>query len=122
VLKSAKDKTAVYLIAEDGDRIIGLVNIELGRWRKNHIGTLGISIGRNFRGIGLGKHLMREIIKLAKRELKPRPKIIQLEVFANNKPAINLYKKTGFKQVAKLPKQLQWKGRLIDELVMILYL
>jgi len=33
--------------------------------------------------------------------------------------AQNLYKKFDFKKVAKIPKQLQYKGRLLDEIIMI---
>ena len=109
-------------MAECNNKIIGATDIELDRWRRNHIGKFGITIIQGYRGIGLGKHLMSEVIKLAKKELKPSPKIIQLEVYTNNKPAIALYKKMGFKIVAKLPKQIQWKGKLIDELVMLKFL
>ncbi len=122
ILKNTKNKTEVFLIAEHTGKIAGTVSITLERWRRNHIGKLGIAIKDSYRGVGLGKYLMSEIIKLAKRELKPKPKIIQLEVYVNNKPAINLYKKMGFKMVAKLPKQIQYKGKLIDEFIMILYL
>lgn len=119
ILKGIKDKTKIYLVAECGDKIIGATDIELDRWRRNHIGKFGITIIQGYRGIGLGKHLMSEVIRLAKKELNPKPKMIQLEVYTNNKPAINLYKKMGFRIVAKLPKQIQWKGKLVDELVMI---
>ena len=122
MLKGVKDKTKIYLVAECDNKIIGATDIELERWRRNHIGKLGITIIQGYRGMGLGKHLMSEAIKLAKKELNPRPKIIQLEVYTNNQPAINLYKKMGFKIIAKLPKQIQWKGKLIDELVMIKFL
>jgi len=115
-----RNKNKVYLLAECDNKIVGGTAIELGRWRRNHIGSFGITIAKDYRGIGLGKYLMSEIIKLAKKELKP--KIIQLEVYVNNKPAINLYKKMGFKIVAKMPKQIQWKGKLVDEFIMILYL
>lgn len=82
----------------------------------------GITITQGYKGIGLGKYLMSEVIELVKKELNPKPKIIQLEVYINNKPAINLYKKMGFKIVAKIPKQIQYKGKLIDEFVMLKYL
>ncbi len=72
--------------------------------------------------MGLGKFLTQEVIKLAKKELKPAPKIIKLEVYVNNKPAIGLYKKMGFKIVAKIPKQIQYKGKLIGEYIMLKYL
>lgn len=121
-LKGAKNKTRVYLVAEYKNKIIGAADVNLFRWRSNHMGGFGIMIIDEYRGIGLGKYLMAEIIKLAKKELKPKLKIIKLEVYANNTPAIGLYKKMGFKVVAKIPKQIQWKGKLIDELVMLKYL
>lgn len=110
------------MIAEHDSKIIGLTDIKLMHYAKKHIGNFGISIRREYRGIGLGKYLMSEIIKLAKKELKPKPKIIQLEVYVNNKPAIALYKKMGFKTMAKVPKQVQWKGKLIDVFIMQKYL
>lgn len=62
---------------------------------------------------------MAEVLKLAKKELRPRPKIIKLSVYSKNKIAQNLYKKFGFKKVAKIPKQFQYKGKLLDEVIMI---
>ena len=122
MLRGMQNKTTVYLVAECDNKIVGSTDVELERWGRNHIGKFGITIRDGFRGMGLGKHMMAEVIKLAKRELKPKPKIIQLTVYANNNPAINLYKKIRFKIVAKLPKQIQHKGRLIDELVMTKFL
>jgi RimJ/RimL family protein N-acetyltransferase len=121
-IKDAKKHREVLLVAEYDSKIIGTTGIGLDRWRRNHIGKFGITIIHGYRGIGLGKYLMSEVIRLAKKELNPKPKIIQLEVYTNNKPAINLYKKMGFKIVAKLPKQIQYKGKLIDEFVMLKYL
>jgi len=117
-LQSIKNKNKVFLIARDGNKIVGNTSIERERWRKNHIGRFGIAIAQGYRGIGLGKYLMSKIIELAKKEFGQDFKIIQLEVYVNNKPAINLYKKMGFKIVAKIPKQIQYKGKLISEFVM----
>lgn len=113
------DKRKVYLFAECDNKIVGASSIEIGKWRKNHIGKFGIIVSKEYRGIGLGAYLMSEIIKLAKKELSPKPKIIQLEVYTNNKPALYLYKKLGFKIVGKIPKQIQYKGKLISEFIMI---
>jgi RimJ/RimL family protein N-acetyltransferase len=119
ILAGIKSKTRVSLVAECDDKIIGVTNIELGRGVQNHIGKFGITIMRGYRGVGLGKYLMSEVIRLAKEELNPKPKIIQLEVYVNNIPAINLYKKLGFKIVGKIPKQIQYKGKLIAEFIMM---
>jgi len=92
------------LLAEDKNKIVGISSVELRKDRESHVGEFGISIRKEYRGIGLGKKLMKEVLKLAKRELKP--KIIRLSVFSENKIAPNLYKKFGFKEVARIPKQI----------------
>ena len=121
-IKCVRDKKRVCLLAEHNNKIIAITGIELGRERSNHVGTFGISIRNGYRGMGLGKYMASEIIKLAKEKLSPKPKIIRLEVFTSNEPAIALYKKMGFKIVAKIPKQMQHKGKLVDEFVMLKFL
>jgi ribosomal protein S18 acetylase RimI-like enzyme len=121
-LAGTKKRMKIYRIAECDDDVVGAVSVELGSWRKSHIARLGIVIKRGYRGIGLGSCLMSEVIVAAKKELSPAPKIIQLDVYRDNKPAIGLYKKMGFKQVAELPKQIQYRGKLVGELVMQRYL
>lgn len=121
-LKSIKNKSKVFVIARDGDKIAGNTSIEKQRWRRNYMGHFGIAIAQEYRGIGLGKHLISEVIKSAKKEFGPGLKVIQLEVLANNKPAIALYKKMGFKIIAKIPRQIQYKGKLIGEYIMNKYL
>ena len=118
-VKNTKDKKKVYLIAKDGNKVVANTSIDLGIFKRNHIGKFAIGIRDGYRGMGLGKYLMQEIMKLAKKELNPSPKIFQLEVYESNKPAIGLYKKMGFKIVGKIPKQVQHKGKLISEYIMI---
>jgi len=121
-LKAIKNRKEVFLVAECGNKIIGSTGIDLGKWREAHVGNFGITIKKGYRGIGLGKYLIYEILKLAKKELRPKPKVIKLSVFPNNKPAMGLYKKVGFKEVARIPKQIQYKGKLLGEVIMLLYL
>lgn len=116
-LKKIRENKKVMLVANDGEKIVGITEVSLGRERQDHVGELGISVRKEYRGIGLGEFLMREILKLAQKRLKP--KIFRLSVFANNDIAQNLYKKLGFKKVATIPKQLQYNGKLVDEMVMI---
>jgi len=117
-LQNIKNHKTVFLMAQDHNKVIGTTGIDLHRGREAHVGEFGITIRNGYRGIGLGKYLMKEIIKLAKKELKP--KIIRLSVFPTNKAAIGLYKKLGFKKVAKISKQIQYKGKLVDEIIMLL--
>lgn len=110
----------VYLMAECDGMIVGMTGVEQLTKRSDHIGQLGIMIRDGYRGLGLGKFLMKEIIKLAKKEIRPKPKMIRLFVYVNNKPAVSLYKKIGFKKMATLQKHVQYKGELIGEHVMVL--
>jgi ribosomal protein S18 acetylase RimI-like enzyme len=123
-LKKIKSKEAIFITAEDKNKkiIVGNANIGLKEGGKNHVGVLGISVAKNYRHIGLGNFLMKEIIKIAKKELRPRPKIIRLSVYHVNKPAMKLYKRIGFKRAARIPKQFEYNGKLLDEVVMILEL
>lgn len=112
----------LLLVAEYNGLIVGTTGIDLGRGRGSHVGHFGITIRKSCRGVGLGKYLMGEILRMARKELKPPPKIIRLSVFPNNKPAIALYKKYGFKKVATIPNQFEHRGKLLDEIIMLLYL
>jgi ribosomal protein S18 acetylase RimI-like enzyme len=122
VTKNMKNKRSVYIVAEHNGKIVGNTSIELNSYRSNHVAKFAIAILQGYRGIGLGTQLMSEVLQLAKKNINPKPKIIQLEVYANNKPAIALYKKMGFKIVAKMPNQIQWNGKLISEYIMLKYL
>jgi len=119
-LKDIKKKNLVFLMAEHDNKIVGTISIKLEKGKQKHVGGLGITIAKDYRGIGLGNYLMTEIIKLAKKNLKP--KMIKLSVYVTNKPAVRLYEKQGFKKVAVIPKQFKHKGRFIDEVVMVLEL
>ena len=121
-LKKMKKKKAVCLVARDNKKVVGIANINLGVGRQNHIAIFGITIRKGYRGMGLGSYLMEKILKLAKEELKPRPKIIRVSDLHINKVAISLYKKFGFKKIARIPQQIQYNGRLLDEIIMIRYL
>ncbi len=120
-LKKIQERKEVFLIAGGNEIIIGVIGVTLGKDRQSHVGNLEISIKKEYRRIGLGKYLMAEIIKLAKKELKPKSKIIRLSVLAENKPAIKLYKKFGFQKVSLIPDQIKYKGKLHDEIIMLLY-
>lgn len=117
LLKSKKQK-AVILIAEHNNEIVGNVGIDLGKGRNDHMGKFWIAIKKGYRNVGLGTYLAKEIIKLAKKEL--RPKIIILDVYPTNKRAIKFYQRLGFKKVASIPRYAQYKGRLVSEIVMLL--
>lgn len=120
-LEDAKQRVGIKVVAEYNGEIVGISGIRMDRYRRDHMGILGsISIRDGYRGIGLGEYVTRFIIDLSKKRLKPKLKIITLTVYQDNKPAINLYKKVGFKKVATIPEAIQYKGKLLSEHIMIL--
>lgn len=119
-LRQIKKHSGVFIVAEYNGIVVGTAGITLKGNRQNHIGEYGITIRKDYRGIGLGDYLTMRIIKLAKKQLKPAPKFIKLSVFSTNKPAINLYKKCGFKKAAEIPNQMEYKGKLVGETIMLL--
>ncbi len=99
----------VKLVAWRGKEIIGVCDAIRQRGVDRVNAMVGISIARQYRGKGLGKKLLVELIKLAKRKLHPR--IIYLTVFSGNKPARALYEKVGFQNVATLPNWSKVRGK-----------
>ena len=57
---------------------------------------MNIVVRKKYRRNGIGEKLLQELINLS---MKKNLENIELEVNSNNKPAINLYKKFGFKEV-----------------------
>jgi RimJ/RimL family protein N-acetyltransferase len=112
-----KKKLAVVLFLRTNGELAGVTNLNMMSKICSHIGSLGISIKKEFRGRGLGELLMKTLLTEGKKAM-PQLKIVKLGVFAINPGAIHLYKKLGFKEYGRLPKGLQYKGKLEDEIFM----
>jgi ribosomal protein S18 acetylase RimI-like enzyme len=120
-LKNIKNKKIVYFVVEVDGKIKGRSWISKKEpSAQDHIGNLVIHLHGNLRGKGLGEKLLKEILKEAKKVLKI--KMVTLEVMSKNTPAINLYKKVGFKEYGKLVKGLRHFEKLDDSILMVKYL
>lgn len=112
MLEAINANQRVQLLAFHDEKLIANSQIVKGKYRMSHIGIFGISVASGYRGEGVGEALSETIIDLAKEKLKI--KLVDLTVYKNNKAAINLYKKLGFKKHGLLPKAVQYKQRLVD--------
>ncbi len=96
----------VLLVAEVAGVIVGTSEVDKGkRKRCQHVGRVGISVLKEYRGIGCGTALLQSVIEWAKED-----KIIEklsIDVFSNNNRAISLYKKLGFCEHGRAPKELK---------------
>lgn len=96
----------LFIVAEVNGRIVGSADLHNGnRKRIQHVGTLGITVIKDFRGLGVGKALMEALLNWALDN--PLIEKIGLEVFDVNKPAIELYNKLGFIEEGRKAKGIK---------------
>ena len=117
LLRKIREGKSVFLVAESNGKIIGDTGIDTKGRVNNHVGLLGLSIAKEFRGKGIGKKLIQSVLDEAGKKLK-HLKIIHLECFATNEVACNLYKSVGFKEYGKLPGGIAYKDGFVDEILM----
>ena len=82
-----------------------------------HVGRLGMGVLIDFRGRGLGRRLAVETIRAARREGIER---IELEVFASNTVALELYRRLGFVTEGVRRRARKLDGQDDDNVVMAL--
>jgi ribosomal protein S18 acetylase RimI-like enzyme len=93
-LASLAEKGGVQIIAADESVVIGWCDVTVVPFEgMHHAGRLGMGILPAYRGRGLGRRLLREVLSrvFARGLLR-----VELEVFASNLPAIKLYEGEGF--------------------------
>lgn len=92
-----EDNNSLLLVAVYNGAIIGNIDLtENSRRMLNHTGVIGMGILKEWRNMGVGTILLEQTIYWAKKFSSLE--IIWLQVFANNLPAISLYKKLGFSE------------------------
>lgn len=94
---------SLMLCAEINGRIVGIAGLNpIGRLDKlRHRADLGISVQKEFWGIGVGKALVEDIICAAE---KIGYTHLELDVMSANERAIALYEKMGFAAYGKNEK------------------
>jgi len=116
VTEGIRNGTIHFLLAELGGRIVGEAHINAGSGRHSHVGEYGICVAKDFRRLGVASALTKYILGVGKRDKKL--KVIMLRAYEFNKIAMPLYRKFGFRKVARLKDRVMYKDRLADEFVM----
>ncbi len=84
-----------------------------------HKAEFGITVHDDFQNKGLGTALTKHLLHIAR---KKGLRKINLKVLTQNKKAIHVYKKCGFKIEAKLRKENFINGRYYDDYIMSIFL
>ncbi|MFC2163141.1 GNAT family N-acetyltransferase [Candidatus Altiarchaeota archaeon] len=83
--------------------------------KQAHVTEFGISIAKEYQGMGVGDACMKYMISLAR---KLKYKRIYLTVVAGNKPAMKLYRKYSFRKEGTQKKAFKINGRYQDTIMM----
>lgn len=109
---SLKNPKNIFLVAIKNKEVIGTASLQsFSKTRIQHRGTFGISVLRKYWGKGIGNQLLTEIISHAR---SVNLEILELEVRADNLPAIRLYKKAGFKEYGVYKNYMLVDGKYYD--------
>ena len=101
--KKSESSNEIEIVAVVGNVVVGTAGIEaIGtKYKVRHRAEFGISVAKDFWGLGIGQALMAACIECAR-----AAGYIQLElnVVAENERALSMYEKAGFVKYGRNPK------------------
>ncbi len=106
------DGDTYVLVALVDGRVVGNLGIRAASGRRRDVGTFGMSVHDEFHGRGVGTALMAAMVDLADNWLGLRR--VEMEVWADNAPAVHLYQKFGFVVEGTGRQYARRAGELID--------
>ncbi len=109
----------IEIIAFVDDKVVGTAGIEAvgTKYKVKHRAEFGISVSREYWGLGIGRALMEACIKCAKEAGYVQ---LELNAVAENTRAISLYKKEGFVEYGRNPKGFNSRTSGFQEVVYML--
>ena len=111
----------ITLVAEADGRLMGQLNFRSGeRRRVRHSGSIGISVDTAWRGRGVGRALMEDLIAWCRE--RGVVKKLALGVMPDNAPALALYRKLGFVEEGRVSRAFHFDGGYADEILMGLWI
>lgn len=118
-IKRLDRKKDMIFVAAKGKDIVGCLTLFRyygGRSPKvQHVGEIGISVKKEYRGQKIGSRLLDYAIRWACSHGYEK---LCLSVFSTNEKAIHLYKKFGFEEEGVRKRQFIIEGIYVDEIMM----
>ena len=108
----------IEILAEIGGMIVGTAGIESrgDKFKLKHRAEFGISIDREYWGLGIGRALTEACIECAKKAGYAQ---LELGVVADNDIAVSLYRSTGFIEYGRNPKGFRSRNSGWQELMLM---
>ncbi|RDI45637.1 GNAT family N-acetyltransferase [Falsibacillus pallidus] len=116
ILQNERD---TLLVAEKEGEVAGCIVFQTnsGRERTAHKGDFGLFLSPEYRGLGLGRMLLEELLDWA--EKNPYIEKVCLGVFSINERAISLYKKLGFLEEGRKVREFKFgDDEYVDDILM----
>ncbi len=115
----AQSENEVELLAIVDGKVVGMAGISAigDKYKVKHRASFGISIVRDFWGLGIGKALSNACIKCAREAGYEQ---LELEVVGENEAAISLYKSLGYEEFGRNPRGFKSRMSGYQELVYML--
>lgn len=107
---------ATNLVAVLDSTVVGNAGLNRHTGRRSHAAGIGIGVHDDFTGRGIGRALMTELIAVADNWLNLRR--LELNVYADNAPAIALYESLGFKREGLYADYAFRDGAYVDSIAM----
>jgi RimJ/RimL family protein N-acetyltransferase len=106
----------LWLVAVANGKIIGCLDFAVGgRRRISHLGEFGVSLLKSYRGLGIGRHMIRTLIDWA--GANPRIEQVKLRVFAKNTSAHALYTQLGFEENGRELRGIKFSEGNYDDVI-----
>ena len=117
--KATDSDNEIELVAEIDGIIVGMAGIVCVRERQKvkHRAEFGISIDKDYWGLGIGRALTNACIECAKEAGYEQ---MELDVVAENVNAIKLYESVGFTEFGRNPRGFKTRDKGYQELVYML--
>lgn len=117
--KKAASINEIEIVAFVDGKVVGTAGIEAvgTKYKVKHRAEFGISVLKEYWGLGLGRALVEACIKCAKEAGYVQ---LELNVVAENERAVSLYKKMGFLEYGRNPKGFYSRTSGFQEVVYML--
>ncbi len=106
------------IVAEHAGEVVGEASFRAGPSKRTcHHGLLGLSVASGWRNRGVGRALLTALIDWCREH--PDIERVCLWVFANNAPALALYRSLGFVEEGRRVREIRFgPGEYSDDLIM----
>lgn len=116
--RKTESKNEIEIVAEINGKIVGTAGIDAvgGKFKISNRADFGIAILKEYCGLGIGSALTNACIECARTAGFSQ---LELNVVAENKAAVSLYKKLGFCEYGRNPLGFRSRISGVQELVLM---